>query len=61
MTIPALARKPKVLQAAHAHDSDVVEDVIPEIEQQIGDGLSILPFPAQLTPGSKGLVQKGLY
>lgn len=32
----------------------------PFIERQIGDGLSVLSIPAELTPRSKDLVQKGM-
>jgi len=30
-------------------------------ERQVGDGLSVLSFPEQLSPGSKSLVQRGMY
>ena len=35
------------------------DKAIHEIERQVGDGLSVLSFPTQLTPRSRGLVQKG--
>jgi hypothetical protein len=35
--------------------------VVPEIERQIGDGLSVLSLPGSWSPGFKGAVQKGMY
>ncbi len=32
-----------------------------EIERQLGDGLSVLSLPRQVTPESISLVQKGMY
>jgi hypothetical protein len=60
-TLPALICMPEVLEDAHAHDSESVEDTVPEIQRQIGDGLSIFSFPVRLTPGSKSLVLKSEY
>jgi len=59
-TSTTLIHIPKGVETTHAHDSESAEEVLPEIEQQIGDGLSILSFPVRLTPGYKRLVQKGM-
>jgi hypothetical protein len=48
----------KVEKAAPDVESEVV---MPKVERQIGDGLSVLCLPVPVTPGSKGIVQKGMY
>ena len=55
----ALIRFPKVIQ--DTRDSESNEDVVYEIEPQVGDVLSVLSVPKQQNPGSTGLVQKGMY
>jgi hypothetical protein len=48
-------RRPRAIEGAQGHGS---KEAIPAIEWQIGDGLSVLSFLVELTPGSKGLIQK---
>lgn len=62
-TAAALAYIPKKVVVEKAHDSETTcnEEVVPEIERQLGDGLSVLPVAAQVTPGSRVLVQRGMY
>jgi hypothetical protein len=43
------------------NDVEGCKEMLPEIERQVGDGLSVLSFPEQLTPGSTRLVQRGTY
>jgi hypothetical protein len=47
----------KGVEETPAHESE--EPVLP-IERQIGDGLSVLLIPAELSPRSKVLVQRGI-
>ncbi|TVY48307.1 hypothetical protein LOCC1_G001955 [Lachnellula occidentalis] len=41
-----------------AHDLENKQDVVPEIERQVGDGLSVFTFPEHVMPASKGLLQR---
>jgi len=43
------------------HELKRGREIIPRFERQVGDGLSVLSFPEQLTPASKSLVQRGMY
>ena len=52
-------RIPKIID--DIHDSKKNEDIVHEIERQVGNGLSVLSIPTQLNPESTGLVQKGMY
>jgi hypothetical protein len=49
--------KPKIIEDGKDREN---EEAIPAIEQQIGDGLSVLSFPVEVTPASKGLLQRGM-
>lgn len=55
--ITAVIRTPKAVEKAYS--SEVSKDVFPQIERQVGDGLSVLSFPEQPTK-SKALVQRGM-
>lgn len=57
-TSTTLIRIPKVIE--DIHDSESSGDILLRLGRQVGDGLSVLSFPEQLTAGSKGLVQKGM-
>jgi hypothetical protein len=60
--------KPDVKIVAHIGRPNIIEDAkhreseeaIPAIERQIGDGLSVLSFPVEVTPASRGLLQRGM-
>ncbi len=43
---------------ASIHELKSIEDVVPEIESQISDGLS---FPARLSSGSRSLIRRGMF
>jgi hypothetical protein len=58
-TATALTRIPKLVEDAHDFESN--KKMVPEIERQVGDGLSVLSFPEQMTPRSRRLVQRGMY
>ncbi|KAJ9271320.1 transcriptional regulator family: Fungal Specific TF [Paecilomyces variotii] len=49
----AVTKTPEVVKKTH--NSKPTEEVIYAVEQQIGDGLSILPVPDELVPGSRPL------
>jgi hypothetical protein len=44
---------------ADAKDCESGEAIL-TIERQIGDGLSVLSFPVEVTPASRGLLQRGM-
>jgi hypothetical protein len=49
--------RPNILEDGKDRES---EEATPAIERQIGDGLSVLSFPVEVTPTSKGLLQRGI-
>ncbi|GAD92896.1 hypothetical protein BC1G_08780 [Paecilomyces variotii No. 5] len=51
----ALTSTPKAVQRIHC--SEPTNEMIPVIERQISDGLSVLPVPDELVPGSRSLLQ----
>ena len=55
----AFIRIPKAIEDTRYSEGN--ENVVHEIERQVGDGLSVLSIPKQLDPGSTGLVQRGTY
>jgi hypothetical protein len=55
----ALIRIPKFIE--DTRDSESNNDVVHEIERQVGDGLSVLSIPPRPNPESTGLIQRGMY
>jgi len=43
------------------HEVQSGQEIVPGFERQVGDTLSVLSFPEQLTPASRSLVQRGMY
>lgn len=59
-TAPARIQK-AIENIGDSESNDSNENMVHEIERQIGDGLSVLSVPKQSKLASTGLVQKGVY